>query len=174
MEIANSNLETYIFNKDSMVGGMPVNQCIVAGTQIGGSKTGEERFNDLVVPIGLFLDTVNVEFPSHIKQVYDKVIPEELFDALFDNVLKKKPKNHESSSENNNNDESSSENNHHESSSENNNNDESSSENNHHELSSENNNNHESSKTKSLSPKNHKSSKTKSSSPKNKTKRHQY
>jgi len=154
MEIANSNLETYIFNKDSMVGGMPVNQCIVAGTQIGGSKTGEERFNDLVVPIGLFLDTVNVEFPSHIKQVYDKVIPEELFDALFDNVLKKKPKNHESSSENNNNDESSSENNHHESSSEN--------------------NHHESSKTKSLSPKNHKSSKTKSSSPKNKTKRHQY
>uniref|UniRef100_A0A6C0I5E2 Uncharacterized protein n=1 Tax=viral metagenome TaxID=1070528 RepID=A0A6C0I5E2_9ZZZZ len=92
--ILRSTLEKCVFSPDPIVGGIPIVECIQQNKkdkQVGGG-IGLERFKDLVIPIGLFLDNANIEEILDIEEVYDKVIPDELFDSLFNSVLHSKKK----------------------------------------------------------------------------------
>lgn len=101
--IAKSMLEKCVFTNDPIIGGIPMIECINKSNeemiQIGGGNgetndIGLEQFKDLVVPIGLFLDTVNDATIINPLPAYDDenedddVISDKLFDRLFDAVTK--------------------------------------------------------------------------------------
>uniref|UniRef100_A0A6C0HBG9 Uncharacterized protein n=1 Tax=viral metagenome TaxID=1070528 RepID=A0A6C0HBG9_9ZZZZ len=101
MEYAKSFGENVLFNNtnNEMRGGYPIEEIIQSETQkremLGGSKKSEEfglsRFQNLVVPIGLYLDNTDI---LHLQQGSQKetnqsdgiVLGEDIFDKFLDLV----------------------------------------------------------------------------------------
>jgi hypothetical protein len=101
MEYAKSFGENVLFNNtnNEMRGGYPIEQIITTETQkqemLGGSKKSEDfglsRFQNLVVPIGLYVDNTDVLHlqegsQKETKQSDGTVLGEDMFDRFFDLV----------------------------------------------------------------------------------------
>jgi hypothetical protein len=107
MEYAKSFGENVLFNNtnNEMRGGYPIEKIIQSETlkqeMLGGSKKSEEfglsRFQNLVVPIGLYLDNTDI---LHLQQSSQKetnqsdgiVLGEDIFDKFLDLVTVKNRK----------------------------------------------------------------------------------